>query len=730
MRTAILLLTCALAVNACSQHDESYDDFVPTALIIKGKVEKGPLVRGSVIELRSLDQHLSPNGASYSARIENNTGDFNFGSLKINSPYAKLTADGYFFNEVAGALSAGTIKLDAIADLSDYSTTNVNVLTHIKSQRIMHLVVNEGLTLREANKQAQRELLSQFGLQKYAESDASQYSIIAGNDAAGVLIAISSYVLSDRSEAEIVEYLSKLSTEFSTTGAFSASTKERLQRTKNYLNGRLDEIAQNIVNRYDELGYEVQVKDLAYYFDWDHDGVAGNEIEDKPVVLDKTCIEVPKEGGLFTVTVQSDTPYYLEAPSCESDNDSGTVPPVEVTPEESFGGLYDTGSYSEPEIENTKTIADNRITIRVEQAQFRKEKTSQFALYNARGMEVATIQIQQAGDGSLPIVRPLLGEMGRNAINGVAYNLRSAFTRICRLERQYAQTTPKTPYTPNDSDIERAWADSYQTIRGLHQIKAADESMYGCYQGFLQGYLALAYFTLSSHWGAVPYMEALEGDTAQQIAEERMLALQIEQLSAAINELEEKRNDAFSDENSFLFISKDIARCLLAYCYMHQRAYEQALPLVEKIISNGFYALEETGPNEYSNNAECLLGFPIETRITISEGEYIHPCLDYKDVLLIAAECYYHLNDSGKAADIIRSICDKKSVTLKQAPILEQIAELRYRLQLPNYLGFIRRNQLGESVLGLSKEEIYQLLFPIPYSEQLYNPTIVQNPGY
>ena len=127
-------------------------------------------------------------------------------------------------------------------------------------------------------------MLTQFGLQQYASKDASQFSLTSGDDASGALIAISSLVLTDRSDAEIVEYLSILSNEFGTEGAFSQETKKKIQSGKNYLNTRLDRISENIKSRYKELGLEVKVKDLAYYFDWDNDGIAGNELDESESV--------------------------------------------------------------------------------------------------------------------------------------------------------------------------------------------------------------------------------------------------------------------------------------------------------------------------------------------------------------------------------------------------------------------------------------------------------------
>ena len=368
LKTTVVITLATIGLASCSDSKNAIDEeFIQTAHIINGKVEKGPLVRGSQIDMRTLDKTLVPTGNSYTTTIENNTGEFNYGSLKVNSPYAKLTADGYFFNEVDGSLSNSTIKLDALVDLSDNTSVNVNVLTHLKSQRINYLVTNNGKSFKEANQQAQEELLSLFGLQGYASKDASQFSITSGDDAAGVLIVVSSLILSDRSEAEIVEFLSLLSNEFSTTGTFSDKTKEKIKATRNYLNGKLEDIADNIKARYQELGYDVNVKDLAYYFDWDNDGIAGNELENTSIVkLSQNKIDVPAEGGDFTVKVESDKPYFLVPPSEVTSSDTG----LDVTPGESFteasiwSSLYETGTGTKlPENEKKTGSSPNSVGI-------------------------------------------------------------------------------------------------------------------------------------------------------------------------------------------------------------------------------------------------------------------------------------------------------------------------------------------------------------------------------
>lgn len=740
-RNIWVVVVAVVGLASCSESKEATGEkevFVPTVHIVKGKVEKGPLVRGSQIDMRTLDQYMVPTGNSYTATIENNTGDFNFGSLKVNTPYAKLTADGYFFNEVDGKLSTGTIKLDAIVDLSDNSTVNVNVLTHLKSKRINHLIANEGKTFKEANEQAQRELLAQFGLQGYATKDASKFSITSGDDAAGALIAVSSLILSDRSEAEIVEYLSLLSNEFSTTGTLSDTTKEKLKSTRNYLNGRLDVIATNIKERYKELGYEVGVKDLASFFDWDNDGIAGNELDESSTVqLSQNQISVPAEGGDFTVKIESEKPYFLDPPSEIKGSDTGLdqYPSESVSPEHFFSNFYEEGANtSVPESEKVTSIENNVVKIHVGATLSRKPESWSIKIYNARGVIAAEIAMTQKGKTIIITNTPKLGSAGIHAVSNFLLYMRDAIKTERYLEGKYAQNS-HNPFSSNDNSIANCWSYYYNSISRLVNIKKYDKNELDCYQPFLNTYIALNYYMLSSHWGKLPfYTEPLASDVDMPapMSEGDILAALSNLLEEAIPSLEEKKNDAFTDANSALFVSKDVARVLLAYVRCNQKKFDSALPLLEKVISNGYYSLIQSAPMNYKNDSECILGFVVndETRAGNNENEQCYPCLDYKDVILAAAECLYHTGNTSKAKEYIQMVCKVKSLSVDDSDILKAIATLRYKLQTPNYLTFIRRNGLGQSYMGLSAYETYQLLWPIPQREVAFNPTMAQNPGY
>ena len=727
-----------LALSSCSDNDETEDSFTPKVFNVMGKVEKGPMIRGSHVDMRTLDEYMTPTGSFYSATIDNNLGDFNYGALKINSPYAQLTADGYFFNEIDGELSEGTIKLDAIVDLKDNSTINVNVLTHLKSKRIHHLITTKGMTFKEANAQAQKELLTQFGLQQYASKDASQFSLTSGDDASGALIAISSLVLTDRSDAEIVEYLSILSNEFGKEGAFSQETKKRIQSGKNYLNARLDRISENIKSRYKELGLEVKVKDLAYYFDWDNDGIAGNELdESESVTLSTTEINVPKEGGEYTISIVSDKPYYLNPPSFDSDSDSGLqeLPQDNVIEENYFGGLYEPGAnLPTPSIKYNKTIENNTITIKIEPAQFKKDLSTTFTVYTARGKVAATVTIKQSGDKNYWVKHdPVrLGDAGEHVVLGIMSIMRDAVSKQLHLQTGYIHQEnfrDPVPFRPYDGEIGNIWGRYYTAINQWLTMKDVDANQLNCYQSFIDTHLALAYYQLSSRWGGIPFIMQRPNDAhifLPRTDEAEVLSRVENMLFDAMGDLDEHRYDAFQDANSMLFVSKNVARILLAFVYCNQKKFDKALPLLEEVIRRGEYHLEYSQATEYQNNAECILGYYPE----MSSAQKIFPCLDYKDVILTAAECLYHTGNTPKAKEYINQVCEYKNLTADQSDVLKAIASLHYQINSPSYMNFIRRNGLGESFMGLSPNNLYQLLWPIPSGELDKNPQLTQNPGY
>src|SRR5262245_52176951 len=76
-----------------------------------GVAQKGPLILGSTVTAQELNASLSPTGKQYSYQITSDLGTFSPTSA-FGSQYIGVNATGYYFDEIADAVSTGTITLN------------------------------------------------------------------------------------------------------------------------------------------------------------------------------------------------------------------------------------------------------------------------------------------------------------------------------------------------------------------------------------------------------------------------------------------------------------------------------------------------------------------------------------------------------------------------------------------------------------------------------------------
>lgn len=206
-----------------------------------------------------------------------------------------------------------------------------------------------------------------------------------------------------------------------------------------------------------------------------------------------------------------------------------------------------------------------------------------------------------------------------------------------------------------------------------------------------------------------------------------------DELSEAINNLDEKKSVAFAtNANDALFVSKDVARILLAKVYMYQQKWSKASALLQKVISKNIYSIEKV-PTKYTSESKDLIWALAEhsgtraTRVNVDETLVnVVSIITTTDIKLLYAECQLHLGNSTEASKYISEVSRLNGVSDTNASI-EGIKLLRKSLKLQDYFAFLKRNGLAMKELGLEK---YQLLLPIPKVEILRNPNITQNPGY
>lgn len=737
LKKAVVVVTIGMMamLQSCSSNDD-LDGYTPTNFNVGGKVEKGPFVRGTAIQMQPLDADLDETGESFTSTITDNEGTFTFGSKLLKSPYVKLSASGYYFNEVTGELSKGTLALNAVANLQNAADVNLNILSHLKYQRVMDLVAKDGKSFKEANDQAQEEVLKTFGLEKYAKTDVNHFSITSGTDEAAALIAVSSLILYNRSEAQITEYLSQLSEEFAEDGNFSETTKLQIRKDMFSLESKLPQIAENIKKRYQEMGKEVAVKNLIYFFDWDGDGTAGNEIapENHPVSLETNNINVPMEGGSYEVKVNTTVPVYLERPSIPGDDIIDYLPPVLEMK------IYETGSGSEPCINYSKELNNNILKVVVKAASFRKEQAVSIPLYDGMGNVVARLNLTQQANPNAEIIVPRLGSVGISLVSAFMRSLSEAVTLEAGINYCYTKiiNNPRlvAPISSFNENLINYWSNEYSSLNLIAYLYRADSMYRAVYSPYLNVYRDMCYYQMLIWWGGVvvvPNAGFKSYADPSRTSESSILQMLEEELVEAIRNLDEKKCVAFAtNANDALFVSKDVARILLAKVYMYQQKWAAASNLLQKVVDKSIYPIEKVPTKYTSENKDLILALMVgnesrASRVYVDGSpEDVVPIMTTTDVKLLYAECEIHLGNNAKASKYISEVDNVNGISGTSVSV-EGIKQLRKSLKLQDYFAFLKRNGLAIKELGLEK---YQLLLPIPQNEINMNPNMTQNPGY
>ena len=215
---------------------------------VSGVSQKGPFVTGSAVKLYELDNKtFAQTGKSFTGQIASNDGKFSVTSVTLASEYALLEVNGYFRNEVSGEKSKGSIKLNALTDLSDRDKVNINLLTHLEYKRALYLI-GTGIDMASAKKQAEAEVFNAFGIQgEFANSE--DLDIFSKGEGNAALLAFSVLMLHDLSETDLTEFLNKFATDIEKDGKWDdETTKAKIAdwaQSKD-LAGKLDSIRSNI----------------------------------------------------------------------------------------------------------------------------------------------------------------------------------------------------------------------------------------------------------------------------------------------------------------------------------------------------------------------------------------------------------------------------------------------------------------------------------------------------
>ena len=222
---------------------------------IAGVTQKGPFLVGSSVTIQELDgKTLVQTGRSFKTSVKTNLGDFAVKNVNLASQYALLEVNGYFRNEVTGKNSEGMISLTALTDLTNRNNVNVNVLTHLETDRVLKLVQKQGLSFADAKKQAESEIFSSFSFTSILESPEDIDIFSGGNGDA--LFALSVLMLGNGSVADFSERLALAARSFAENGEWHGQEKaevadwayqiESEENAKNVENSTLSRIWENV----------------------------------------------------------------------------------------------------------------------------------------------------------------------------------------------------------------------------------------------------------------------------------------------------------------------------------------------------------------------------------------------------------------------------------------------------------------------------------------------------
>lgn len=230
---------------------------------VTGHVQKGPYINGTSISMSELNSSLAQTGKIFTAQISNNSGSFEIKNISLTSSYVEFSASGFYFDEVKGALSIAPLNLFALSDITDISTVNVNILTHLEKLRVEYLV-EHNKTFSEAKKIAQGEILAIFGFSLSGMDNSEELDISVNNEGNAILLAISIILQGKLSVGDLTELLANISNDIREDGILnSESIKTSLRNSAKEL--VLTTIRSNLVSRYQELGISASIPGFEKY---------------------------------------------------------------------------------------------------------------------------------------------------------------------------------------------------------------------------------------------------------------------------------------------------------------------------------------------------------------------------------------------------------------------------------------------------------------------------------
>jgi hypothetical protein len=261
--SVFLLWTCSSGGGESKSPTEPEGPtYVVDLAILQGQAQKGPFNNGTAMNIAELTNTLSPTGRNFSSAISDNTGRFSVANVQLESPYVELRANGFYYNEVSGNASDAQLTLFALSDLTNKSSVNVNIISHLEKNRIINLMSGDNpKTFVQAKVQALTEVLTIFDFDATGVSSSELLDITQTGDGNAKLLAISAILQGNQSVAEMSELLANISTDIASDGILdNEGLKQKLKENTSSLN--VSDIRTNLEARLTQLGINGTIPDF------------------------------------------------------------------------------------------------------------------------------------------------------------------------------------------------------------------------------------------------------------------------------------------------------------------------------------------------------------------------------------------------------------------------------------------------------------------------------------
>ena len=219
----------AAFVAACSSSDDkdvaggASGDMGVVAMKIAGAAQKGPFVKGSAVTVQGIDcKTLQLTDERFEGEVNSDKGDFSVKDVSLKSTCALFEVTGLYRSEITGKTSSKELTLRALTDLKDRESVNINILTNLEYERLVHLVTEKGKTFAEAKAQAEQEVLAAFDIAGSFE-EFENLNIFESGDGNAALLAVSVMMQAKTDDAGLAKRIEKFEDSFAETGMWKDS---------------------------------------------------------------------------------------------------------------------------------------------------------------------------------------------------------------------------------------------------------------------------------------------------------------------------------------------------------------------------------------------------------------------------------------------------------------------------------------------------------------------------